>query len=452
MIRLFALCGSLLEAQQVFGKLQHPNVFAWSEIISAHAKLGKSEEAIKLYHLTRRSGLHLDGHIFVAVLQACASLQDLSQGKLIHKHVAESGLESNSFVACSLVDMYAQCAKLTDAFNVFKRVPAPARNVVLWNAMIAGYAQQGHIQIASKLLERMQQEGLHPNTETWNAVISGCARNGYAKEALNLLQWMQDGGIKPNNVTWNGMIAGFSQHGDAQEALRVFQQMQQVGMEPNQVTFISILKACFSVAALNFAKLVHAHMIERGCRLDAITWNSMIKMYTRCGSLDEAREVFDRLPERGVEAWNSMILGYAHHSKHELTLTCFENMRHDGVDPDLVTFTSLLSACSHLGLVHEACHHFTAMREEHGVAPIQEHVNCMVDLLGRAGNLMEAEDLLWTMPFCPDTEAWRSLLTHCRTHSDLELGRQCYGSVVAMDKKDSAGYVLMSNIYANSGM
>eukprot|EP00250_Pteridium_aquilinum_P010654 c19540_g1_i1 orf=3-1400(+) len=318
--------------------------------------------------------------------------------------------------------------------------------------MIAGYAQQGEMHTASKLFQRMQQEGLKPNTETCNAVISGCAQNGYGKEALNILQRMQDWGIKPNDVTWNGLIAGFTQHGDAQEALRVFQQMQQVGVEPNQVTFISILKACYNVAALNYAKLVHAQITEKGCGLDAITWNSIIEMYTRCGSLNEAREVFDRLPERGVETWNSMILGYARHSKHELALTCFNNMRQQGVDPDLVTFTSLLSACSHLGLVREGCHHFTSMREEHGVAPMQEHVNCMVDLLGRAGSLTEAEDLLWTMPFRPDTEAWRSLLTHCRTHSDVDLGRQCYGSVVAMDNKDSAGYVLMSNIYAGAGM
>ncbi|MCO5571969.1 hypothetical protein L7F22_025720 [Adiantum nelumboides] len=433
LIRLFALCGSLSEAQQVFSQLQHPNLFAWSAIISAHAKLGNGEEAIKFYYSLRQSALRMDGQIFVAALQACSSLQSLSEGKCIHKHITESGFELDPFVMCSLVDMYAQCEKLADAFSVFKRVPA--KNVVLWNTMIAAYAQQGHLLTACKLVERMKHEGLQPNTETWNAMIAGCAQNGYRKLAICFLQQMQDTGMKPNNVTWNGMIAGFARHGDVQEAFQAFQQMQQFGMEPDQLTYVSVLKACYSVAALNHVNLVHAQMIENGSGLDVVTGNSVIQAYTRCGSLNEAQRVFERHQQRGVEEWNSILLGYAHNSKHELALSCFQNMCQQGVHPDLVTFTSLLSAYSHLGSVKEGCHHFLLMTAKYGLMPIQEHVNCMVDLLGRSGSLIQAEDLLWTMPFCPDDVALRSLLAHCRTHSEMKLGHQCYGSVVTMDTK-----------------
>ncbi|KAI5064166.1 hypothetical protein GOP47_0020836 [Adiantum capillus-veneris] len=285
----------------------------------------------------------------------------------------------------------------------------------------------------------MKCKGLQPNIETWNAVISGCAQNGYRQEAVRVLQQMQDVGIKPNNVTWNGMIAGFAQHGDVQEALQAFHQMQQVGMEPDQLTYISILKACYGVAATNYANLVLAQMTENGSGLDVVTGKSVIKAYTRCGSLHEVHKVFATAQEHGVEEWNSIILGYARHSKHELAMACFQKMRHEGVNPDLVTFTSLLSACSRSGLVEEGGHHFLLMTAEYGLMPIQEHVNCMIDLLGRSGSLMEAEDLLWTMPFCPDNEAWRSLLAHCRIHSKIKLGDQCYGSVVAVDEKDIVG-------------
>ncbi|KAH7387013.1 hypothetical protein KP509_16G000100 [Ceratopteris richardii] len=397
----------------------------------------------------RQSGLCPDGHVLVAALQACAISQSLSDGKIIHKHISESSFESNPFVACSLVDMYVQCANIEDAFNVFKRLPA--RNVVLWNSMVAAYAQQGHLVAANKLIECMQKDGVQPNTETWNAVISGCSQNGHVKQATQCLQRMQDMGVKPNIITWNGMISGFTQHGDGQEALQAFQQMQQVGMEPNQVTYHSVLKACHNFAALNCANLIHAQMIEDSKDTERMTWNSVINMYLRCGSFHEAQGVFDGLPVHGIELWNSMIVGYANQNKHELALSCFGNMCQEGVTPDLVTLTSLLSACSHLGLVSEGCCHFTLMTE-YGLTPTREHVNCLVDLLGRAGSLTEAVDLLWTMPFCPGNEAWRSLLTHCQTHSEKRLGNQCYQNVVSLDDKDSSGYVLMSRIHADRVM
>ena len=452
LIRLFAVCGSLTEAQDVFFQLPRPNVFAWSEIILAHAKLGKGKQAIKMYLRMQKSGLHSDGHTYVAVLQACASIQDLDHGKVVHRHISESGFALTVFVASSLVDMYVQCGKLTDAYDVFERTTD--RNVVLWNAMIAGYAQHGYMHDANRLFQCMHRDGIHPNKETWNAIISGWAINGQGDKALGLLQQMQSMGVSPNHVTWNGLIVGFVQFGKAGEALHVFNQMQQEGPDPNHVTYISILKACYGITALNTAKLVYNQITEKGYGgvMDNITRNTVIKMYAACGSLEDACEVFDGLAERDVDTWNSMISGYACYGMNELALTCFEGMLQEGVKPDIITFTCLLSACCHLGLVHEACKHFTSMREVYGITPIQEHINCMIDLLGRTGSLIEAIDLLCSVPFQPTAEAWRSLLTHCGTHNDVELGKQCYGSVVAIDKTDSAGYVLMSNIFVNVGV
>lgn len=108
--------------------------------------------------------------------------------------------------------------------------------------------------------------------------------------------------------------------------------------------------------------------------------------------------------------------------------------------------------CSHIGLVNEGHHHFESMREVHGIAPTFEHYNCMVDLLGRAGFLAEAENLLYTMPFLPNIVGWISLLTNCRIYGNLDLGRQCFDYIIDIDSRNATGFVHMSNIYNCGGM
>lgn len=146
-----------------------------------------------------------------------------------------------------------------------------------------------------------------------------------------------------------------------------------------------------------------------------------------------------------------MISGFVQHNNYKLALQCFKNMQQKGLKPDAVTFVCVLSACCHLGLRNEGCHHFKLMID-HGIVPVHEHYNCMVDLLGRTGYLTDAKDLLQTMPFQPNAGAWMSLLSHCRTHGNLELGRLSFQNVMAVDGRDSTGYVLMTNIYAHADM
>lgn len=515
LIRMFASCGSLLEANQAFSKLHKPNLFTWSAIISANAKLGHGVQAINLYLQMQGSNVVPDGHIFSAVLKACGSAGTLLQGKLVHVHIIENEFERDVVVGNTLIDMYSKCDSIEDACKVFNNLPR--RDIVTWSAMIVGFCQHGGHEDARQLFQEMQEHGMKPNGITWNAIIAGYAELGHAQEAFQLFLQMQEEGIEPNDitfvsiiklcsglsgleqgqsihvqviesgceqdtmvgnvlidmyakcgslddahrvftqmlerdvVTWTAMIASHAQHGQSQEAIQLFQQMRYVGIVPNSVTFVSILKAYSSIAALDQGKLIHTQIIQSGFDSDVRIGCTLTDMYTQCGGLEDAQNVFSKLSEHSIVTWNAIIAGYAEHNNYKSARQCFEEMQQACVKPNIVTFVSLLSACSHVGLVDEGRAHFRSMREDHGIIPIIEHYNCLIDLLGRAGQLRLATDLLKSMPFPSNLVGWKSLLGHCRIHGNVSLAAYCFDKVVTADHRHAGGYVHMTNTYVDAG-
>jgi pentatricopeptide repeat protein len=154
---------------------------------------------------------------------------------------------------------------------------------------------------------------------------------------------------------------------------------------------------------------------------------------------------------RDVVAWNTMLGGYAMHGLAKEALELLERMCEEGIEVDNVTLVALLSACSHLGLFDEGMHYYESMGLVYGVSSTVEHYACMVDLLGRAGHLDEAEDLIKTMPFEPNVAVWKALLGACRVCGNVEMGERIAKEVIYLDPGNSAGYVLLSNIYAAAG-
>ena len=582
LIRMFASCGSLVDATEVFQMLSNPSIFSWGAIISAHSTLGHMEETISLYHSMCSSNIRPDGHVFVAVLKACSDSTSLREGRMIHVDVVRYKLDSNVFVTNILVDMYCKCGSLRDGQAVFDM--SQEKTLVTWGALLSGYIQYGLPKKALYLFLKMQFKGLEVDNvvfisvlqacgslkhayygklihvciiETchesdlllmstlidmyakcgqmenaqdtfdtmqsrdvivWNALIGGYAESGDDLHTISLFLLMQEQGVEPDQVTytillkgrqsstsaldrgklvhnciisrglesstvvgsslidmyikcnstedafrvfellprhdvvtWSAMIAGFIYQGKAQDAVKLSQKMRLERLELNSTTFSSILKACSSIAAFNEGKLIHADVLKSGYESDVYVASALIDMFANCGSLVDARRLFDRLSSKDVVIWNSIIAACAEHSDFASALQYYEHMRREGMKPDDVTFTSLLSACSHLGLVLEGCYHFNSLRPNHGIEPTIDHYNGVVDLLGRAGHLNEAIDMLHMMPFQENVIGWTTLLDHCKTHGDLEQGERCFHCVLSIDQNNCAAYVLMSRIYAYAG-
>lgn len=481
LIDMYAKCQSLADARRVFDRLTSHSVVTWSTMLGAYVQHELGQDALKLYKEMQQQNFKPNAHTFVSMLKACSSTKALDQGKWIHSQAIEEGYDEAEFVVNTLVDMYAKCGSLLDAWRVFTEAPKPS--LIRWNAMLEGYAECGRSKEAFELFFRMQDLGVEPDKATLVIILKACCTTANLDHGRAFHSYMIRSGCELDDtiastlihmysncgsiedavkvfgasprhdiVTWNAMIAGYALHRHGQEAVQLYQKIRARGLQSDKITCISILKACSAIAALGLGREIHARVRELGCELDLEVGNALIDMYSRCGSLGEASEMFKKMKHRDLVSWSTMIAGHAQHNDFQSAQQYFQGMEREGLKPNNVACTSLLSACSHKGLLDDACQNFIAMKDDHGILPTIDHCNCMVDLLARAGHLEQAEELLDSLPFKSNITGWTSLLTHCRVHNKVELGRRCLDRVTAIDETYASGYVLMCNIYADAGM
>ena len=422
---------------------------------------------------------------FVALLKSCAKHKNLKRGINLHDEIIKKGfLEKSPYIATCLITMYAKCRMLPKAKEVIEMLPN--RNVVSWNALIAGYAQEGQPCEALNTFEKMQCEGLSPDSVTFICTLKACgilraidkgkevhdhiARSGllgknvplgnalidmYAKcGLLEKAQQVFDELCIRNVVSWSTLIIGYSQHGKAESALNCFKQMQEKdGITPNEVTLSCVLKACGNLGILGKGKQIHDEIIhKRLLGSDIVLSNGLIDMYAKCGALLKAQEVFDELPFRDVVSWSSLLAGYAQHGHAEEALNCFQEMQKDGFSPTTTICLSLLSAFSHSGLLDEGIKYFENMSQKYDIMPTIEHYACMVDLLARAGCLVEAIVMAKKLPCLSYLPVWDILIGASQKWGNVAVGRLAFEYALELNNSNVEAYVSMSNIYAVSSM
>eukprot|EP01018_Ginkgo_biloba_P022114 Gb_05939 [translate_table: standard] len=477
---MYAKCGSIKDACKVFNKVQRRDVVSWNTMISGYAQNAHVEEALNLFCQMQLSVTKPNQLTFSVILRACASAVALREGQQVHAHVIYYEFESDVYAANALVDMYTKCGSIEDAFKVFENIAE--QNIISWNEMIAGYAQNGYGVEALKLFCQMQSVGMKPDQFTFASVLRACgsptdleqgkqvhahiikckygshvfvgsalidtyAKCGSIKDAHKIFDKMANRDI----VSWSGVIAGYAQGGHDEEVLKLFREMQRVGMKPDQFTFGSVLKACAGLAALEQSKSVHTHVIKTGFDIDVFVGSALVDMYARCGIIEDACKVFNNMYIWDVVLCNAMITGFAQHGRSNEAFHLFEQMQRAGLKPNYITLVGILSACSHAGLVNEGWYYFDSISQTHGISPTSEHYSCMVDLLGRAGCLKDAEQFINNMPCQPGPVVWRTLLAACRIHGNMELGKHAAEHVLDLEPHNDATYVLLSNMYAAAG-
>eukprot|EP01018_Ginkgo_biloba_P026788 Gb_37509 [translate_table: standard] len=481
LIDMYTKCGSIQFARELFDRTLNRNVVLWNAMIAGYARNGHANEALILFHQMQLVKEIPDSVTMVSVLQACADLGNLQEGKWVHDYIIQRGFELDVFIGNSLISMYAKCCSIDIAQHLFDRMSK--RNVISWNAMIAGYVQNGHANEALKVFHQMQVAEEMPDSVTMVSVLQACAHLGALEQGIWVHKYIIQHGFELNVfvgnslidmyakcgsvhiarqlfdemserdvISWNAMIAGCAQNGHANEALKLFHQMQMADMTPDSATILSVLLGCTYLAALQQGKWIHGYIIRYGFESDIFVGNSLIDMYAKCGCVQIARQLFDKMSERNVVSWNAMIAGYGMHGFGGDALALFSQMKQTGINPNDITFICVLSACSHAGLINEGWQYFDYMSQDYCITPSMEHYACMVDLLGRAGHLNEALDFIEKMPLEPGFSVWGALLGACRIHSNIELGKCVAERIFELEPEDPGYHVLLSNIFAAAGM
>ncbi|CAN6470154.1 unnamed protein product [Victoria cruziana] len=478
LINMYSECGDISDAQRMFVEMPERNVVAWTSIIVGYMHKGLLRETLELFN-QMLSEVKPNQFTMSSLLSACCQLDLLQQGKWIHSYLIKTGLSLNSFVATALMDLYAKRGSISDAALIFEQLPYP--DVVSWTSMIVGYTQKGLSMEALKIFSRMRWMGLIPNEMTMASVLSASAQRaspmeGQSIHALVILLGMEKV-CEVNNslvdmyakchmvvdafyvfqrilnkdlISWNTMINGFSQNSLGFEALCLFHQMRLTRVSPDAVTFVGVLSACASLGALQTGTSLHGYAVKVGMLSNVYVGTALLNLYAKCGNAAMAKRVFDEMDEKNIMTWSAMVGGYGMHGDAKNSLTLLEDMLKQGVQPNDVICTNVLSACSHAGMVSEGCRYFDDMCSGSYTLPSMKHYACMIDMLGRAGRLDEAVDFIRKMPVEPDAGIWGALVHACKIHSTIELGEKTAN--ILLDLQPETGYyVLMSNMYAEAG-
>lgn len=477
--------GDLEAAKKVFDLMTERNSVSWTLMITRTSQLDSPRNAIELFLDMILSGFVPDIFTYSSILSACAELEWSLFGLQLHTLVVKSGLSTDVCVGCSLVDMYAKCTgdrSMINSRKIFDRMPV--HNVMSWTAIITGYALNGSSDVeAIELYCRMIEDGsVKPNHFTFSGLLKACANfnnldmgikihchavklglasincvgnaliNMYSRcDRIEEAQRAFEVLFEKNLVSYNTLVDACAKNSNIDKAFELCNEIENTTLEIDAFTFASLLSGAATVGALGKGELIHARLLKAGFESNQCVCNSLISMYARCGSLESSLRIFSEMEDRNIVSWTAIITGYAKFGFAKKALALFSDMLKAGVKPNEVTYTAVLSACSHAGLIEEGWEFFHSMSKDHGIVPRMEHYACMVDLLGRSGFLQKAVEFIGSMPHTPGAIVWRTLLGACRVYGDTELGKLAAEMILQQEPNDPAAHVLLSNLYASEG-
>uniref|UniRef100_A0ACD5Y9Q3 Uncharacterized protein n=1 Tax=Avena sativa TaxID=4498 RepID=A0ACD5Y9Q3_AVESA len=375
---------------------------------------------------------------------AAASLPSLRALAVLHQHLTPASAPS-TFCCNSILRSLSESDGLSflrHMRSVGRRGNAFSLAILLKPCCIPAHARQLHANVVA--------EGHLQDALLATSLMRSYTNCGAGESACKVFDEM----LVKDTVAWNVLISCYARNKRTKDALKLFDEMRrsESEAEPDEVTCILLLQACTSLGALDFGEQIWEYAMEHGYGGKLKVRNSLITMYTRCGCVQKAYEVFCGTPRKTVVTWSAMISGLAANGFGKDAISAFEEMSKAGVAPDAQTFTGVLSACSHSGLVDEGFRFFDMMCYEYQMMPNVRHYGCIVDLMGRAGLLDEAYMLVVKeMRVAPDATIWRTLLGACRIHGHVDLGEKVISHLIELKAQQAGDYVLLLNTYAAVG-
>ncbi|XP_071700520.1 pentatricopeptide repeat-containing protein At5g40410, mitochondrial [Rutidosis leptorrhynchoides] len=449
----------------------------------------KSQTELKLFHSSTQNlcyplycnygfqPQHNSTSLLNSVITSLSLCTSIHICQLIHSKVIKGLNYNDCFIGDRLVSIYARLGYFKDAHNLFDEIPN--RDLVSWNTIISAFSRKGEVGLSLNAFYRMRYDDeMKPNDITLISLISSCGyveggyihgfvlKNGWLCEikVLNSLinMYGKFGYFKassvlfemiklPNLVSWNSIIKIHIQNGLLETSMLYFNLMRRALIYPDQATIVTILQGCADMGVGNVVDAFHGYILLSGLDESIPIVTALLNLYAKSGRLMSACDVFDDMNEPDIIAWTVMLSAYAMHGYGKQAIEHFNHMIRKGHQPDHVTFTHLLSACSHSGLVNEGKKYFKIMSSVYCIEPRLDHYSCMVDLFGRSGHLRDAHILIDSMPMEPNAGVWGALLNGCKVYGDVKLGEEAANKLITLNPLDSRNYIMLSSIYSKAG-
>ncbi|CAI9115180.1 OLC1v1016018C1 [Oldenlandia corymbosa var. corymbosa] len=444
LVTLYSGFGDLVNAEQIFSEMQMRDGASYNSLISGLALQGYGERSLELFKRMHIDSLKPDCVTIASLLSVCASIGALRKGIQLHTYANKAGMCEDTIIEGSLLDLYVKCSDLEAARKVFLATGGK-ENVVLWNMMLVAYGQRGNLHESLQIFQCMQIKGLQPNQYTYPSILRTCtlvgaldlgeqihgqviktgfqlnvyvcsvlilmyAKHGNLDTALQILSRLTERDV----VSWTAMIAGFTQHDRFLDAIKLFIKMQDQGIRSDNIGFASVITACAGIQVLNQGRQIHAQSITSGCSLDLSVNNALVSLYARCGEVKDAYSVFEKNSYKDNISWNALISGFSQSGNWEEALKVFSLMKQAGVESDMFTYGSVISATANTTNIKQGKQVHAEIIKT-GYNTEAEASNALITLYAKCGSLDDARREFLAMRWRNEV-SWNAMITGYSQH------------------------------------
>uniref|UniRef100_A0A0D9W756 Pentacotripeptide-repeat region of PRORP domain-containing protein n=1 Tax=Leersia perrieri TaxID=77586 RepID=A0A0D9W756_9ORYZ len=477
LINLYAKCGCLGDAMNVFDLSCEKNIVMWNAMLTGFVQNELPEEAIGMFQYMRTYTIQPDEFTYVSILGACTYLNSFYLGKQVHCVTIKNRMGISLFVANATLDMYSKFGAIGDAKVLFSLIPH--KDSVSWNALIVGLARNLEEEEAVCMLKRMRLNGVTPDDVSLSSAINACSniratetgkqihclaikysicsnhavgsslidlysKHGDVESSRKILAQVDDSSIVPINA----LIAGLVQNNNEDEARQLFQQFLKDGLKPSSATFSSILSGCIGSLSSVIGQQAHCYTLKSGLLYDdALLGVSLSGIYLKSKMLEDANKLFTEMPDhKNLFEWTAIISGYAQNGYGDHSLVSFWRMRRYNVHPDEATFASVLKACSDVTALADG-KEIHGLIIKYGFDSYEIATSALIDMYSKC----EAQEVIDHLPFRPDGVVWATYLAACQIHKDEERGKIAAKKLVELEPHYSSTYVVLSSLHAAAG-
>ncbi|KAH7441261.1 hypothetical protein KP509_03G031200 [Ceratopteris richardii] len=477
LVKYYGKCRMLLDVRSVFSAIAHCDIASWNALLTVLVESEFNRDALYLFWQMHVQYVKADNISYICVLNACSKLSAREKGLEVHMAWIEHRMDGDAKIANALINFYGKCGDLCSAHHVFYALTY--RDVVSWNTLISVYLSNFLAKEALILLQDMLWTGIQADNVTFIYAFDACSaladlmmghqihtsfvEHGtvvdpmiqsallkmYGKcksihDAIYIFGKMEETDV----ILWTILIGAHNDGGFSEEALNLFNKMQLKGIQPDSTAYVCVLDACANLAALQSGCKLHDAIQEKGWGNEPIVGSALIHMYGNSGDIEKAESVFRGLAEPNLAIWNAIIAGFAYNGHGKKTFIYFNEMLRTGVKPDEISFVSILTACSHAGWINHGKHCFIHMMYGYKLQHVEEHCVCIVDMLGRAGRLEEAEQIIQHLSLQNVSTAWLSLIGACRYHNDQACAWRAAKNLSKLGNHNSGPLLILAGIFA----
>ncbi|XP_044479654.1 putative pentatricopeptide repeat-containing protein At1g56570 isoform X2 [Mangifera indica] len=442
----YSKCSDLSSAFRVFDKMSQRNIFSWTVMIASSTENGFFLEGFKYFYQMLSYGVLPDTFAYSAIMQTSIGLECIELGRMVHAQIVIRGFHSHTFVATSLLNMYAKLRSIEDSYEVFNTMTE--HNEVSWNAIISGFTLSGmHLESFDHFL-RMKNGGIRANAYTLISVSKAVGQLSDIDKGKEVQSVAVELGMESDvqvgtalidmysncgspqearavfdsefanfqvNMPWNAMISGYSQNGCSQEALKLYVRMCQNDIKSDVYSYCSVFNAIADLKYIQFGKQVHGMVWKSGCYMMVISvCNAIADAYAKCGALEDVKKIFYRMEERDMVSWTTLVTAHSQSLEWEEALTIFSQMREEGFRPNQFTFSSVLVSCSSLCFL-EYGRQVHGLLCKAGLATDKCIESALVDMYAKCGSAREAEKVFERI-LNPDTVSWTAMISGYGQH------------------------------------